>query len=123
MELTEKEKDSLKKAIFDSMAPRRQKHIMKKGYERWDPFAGPKDPLDMRMDRSRRTMNDLIREFFQTWDISDHGHDYRKGAMELCLGIINEDERYLGMFDFACWYRQLLEREGFEKQKDTPDTP
>jgi len=27
------EQEKRKKAIFDSMAPRRQKHILKKGYE------------------------------------------------------------------------------------------
>ena len=27
-----------KKAIFDSMSPRRKKFIAKKGYEKWDPF-------------------------------------------------------------------------------------
>ncbi|MFP4194996.1 MAG: hypothetical protein ACLFRO_08650 [Desulfobacterales bacterium] len=115
MAMSEEQKQSLKKAIYDGMSSRRQKHIIKKGYDKWDPFEEPKDPLDMRMDRSRRTMNDLIREFLQTWDTSGHGHDYRKGALEICLGIINEDERYLGMFDFACWYRDLLEKELSEK--------
>ncbi len=111
MDLTNDQKERLKKAIFDGMSNRRQKHILKKGYAKWDPFEEPKDPLDIRMDRSRRTMSDLIREFLQNWDTSDHGHDYRKGALEICLGIINEDERYLGMFDFSCWYRDLLSKE------------
>jgi hypothetical protein len=123
MDLSDEKKKGLKKAIFDSMSPRRQKHIVKKGYEKWDPFAEPKDPLDMRMDKNRRTMNDLIREFLQTWDVSDHGHDYRKGALEICLGIINEDERYLGMFEFSCWYRQLLDREQGQNPDDSPDSP
>ena len=106
------DKDTQKKAIFDSMSPRRQKHILKRGYEKWDPFAEPKDPVDMRMDQTRRTSQMLIRDFFQRPEISERGKDYRRGAFELCLGIINEDERYQGMFDFACWYRALLEKEG-----------
>lgn len=117
MKLSQEQRENLKKAVFEGMSERRQKHILKRGYEKWDPFEEPKDPLDIRMDRSRRTMNDLIREFLQTWDISGHGHDYRKGALEICLGIINEDERYLGMFDFACWYKDLLDREA-EKNKE-----
>ncbi|MGM0682032.1 MAG: hypothetical protein ACQES8_07390 [Thermodesulfobacteriota bacterium] len=112
MVMSDEQKEGLKRAIFDGMSLRRQKHVLKKGYEKWDPFEEPKDPLDMRMDRSRRTMNDLIREFLQAWDTSGHGDDYRKGAFEICLGIINEDERYIGMFEFACWYRELLEKEG-----------
>jgi len=110
--------EDLKKAIYDSMSPRRQKHIMKKGYESWDPFEKPNDPIDMRMDKTRRTSQMLIREFFYFMDanndrnLDSHGNDYRKGAFDLCLGIINEDEKFLGMFDFACWYRDLLKREG-----------
>ncbi|MFP4571785.1 MAG: hypothetical protein ACLFNW_02320, partial [Desulfobacterales bacterium] len=77
--MSNEQKENLKRAIFDGMSLRRQKHILKKGYEKWDPFEEPKDPLDMRMDRSRRTMNDLIREFLQTWDTTGHGDDFRKG--------------------------------------------
>lgn len=103
--------EARKKAIFESMAPRRQKQILKRGYEKWNPFAEPKDPVDMRMDRTKRTTQMLIREFLQRPEVGEHGNDYRRGAFELCLGIINKDERYLGMFEFACWYHKLLEEE------------
>lgn len=110
-------REELKKAIFDSMSPRRQKHITKKGYEDWDPFEKPNDPIDMRMDKTRRTSQMLIRDFFYyrdttKRDLDSRGNDYKKGAFDLCLGIINDDERFLGMYDFACWYRDLLEKEG-----------
>ncbi|MCF8024532.1 MAG: hypothetical protein K9J79_01435 [Desulfobacteraceae bacterium] len=118
MALTDQEKNVLKQAIFDGMSQRRQEHILKKGYDNWNPFEEPKDPLDIRMDRSKRTMNELVREFFQSRDTSGHGHDYRKGALEICLGIINEDERYIGMFDFANWYRNLLAREEGGEQEE-----
>jgi hypothetical protein len=32
----------------------------------------------------------------------------------MALGIVNEDERFIGMYDFAGWYRNLLRREGHE---------
>jgi hypothetical protein len=100
--------DDRKKMIFDSMSPRRQKHILKKGYEKWDPFSEPKDPIDMRMDRTKRTSQTLIGDFFKSVKFDEHGDDYRKGAYEICLGIINEDEKFLGMFEFACWYKEEL---------------
>lgn len=106
-----KEVERLKKAIFDRMSPRRQKQVMKRGYEAWDPFLKPKDPIDIRRDRTRRTTQHLIREFFQAREPGQYSNEFGRGAFELCLGIINEDERYLGMFEFACWYRELLERE------------
>ena len=54
-----------KKAVFDSMSDRRQKHILRKGYDRWDPFEEPKDPIDIRKDKTNRTTQMLVREFLQ----------------------------------------------------------
>ncbi len=109
--MTEPDNDDLrKKLIFDAMSPRRQKHILKKGYEKWNPFAEPKDPVDIRMDGTKRTSQTLLQEFLKSRNLDAHGNDYRKGAFEICLGIINEDERFLGMFDFACWYKIELEK-------------
>lgn len=108
---TPEEIERLKKAIFDKMSPRRQKQVLKRGYDKWDPFLKPKDPIDIRMDRTRRTSQMLLREFLQTRDPEAYSNEFGRGAFEICMGIINEDERYRGMFEFACWYRELLERE------------
>lgn len=103
-----------KKAIFDSMSPKRQKHIIKKGYDDWEPFEEPKDPIDMRRDKTRRTSQMLIREFLQSRPLDDYSNDFGRGAFDICLGIINKDERYLGMHAFSVWYAELLKKEGFE---------
>lgn len=108
------EEEIRKKAIFESMSERRQKHVLKKGYDAWDPFQEPKDPIDIRQDRTRRTSQVLIREFLQSLDSASYSNEYGRGAFELCLGIINENEKYKGMYDFACWYKALLQREGYE---------
>ncbi|CAN2041644.1 conserved hypothetical protein [Candidatus Magnetomoraceae bacterium gMMP-15] len=104
-----------KKAVFDNMSPRRQKHILKKGYDKWDPFQKPQDPIDMRKDKTKRTSQMLVREFLQSCPIEDYSNAYGQGVFDLCLGIINNDERYRGMFEFSCWYKKLLEKEGLEK--------
>lgn len=101
-----------KQAVFDSMSPRRQKHILKMGYDKWDPFQEPKDPIDIRKDQTRRTTQMLVREFLQTCKIEDYNNSYGRGVLEICLGIINNDDRYRGMFEFSCWYYELLKREG-----------
>lgn len=103
--------EKLKRAIFDRMAPRRQKQVMKRGYEKWDPFIKPKDPIDIRRDQTKRTTHMLIQQFMQTREPGSHSSAYTRGAFELCLGLINKDERYQGMYDFACWYRELLIKE------------
>ena len=101
-----------KKYVFDSMSPRNQKQIIKKGYEQWDPFQEPKDPIDMRKDKTKRTSKMLITEFLQSLSQDRYSNEFARGAFELCLGIINEDEKSQGMYAFSCWYRELLEKEG-----------
>ena len=109
------EEEQRKKAIFESMSAKRRNYILKKGYEKWDPFQEPKDPIEIRRDTTRRTSQMLIREFLQSRKMEEYSNAYGRGVLELAMGIINGDERFLGMFEFSCWYRDLLEREGAEK--------
>ena len=103
-----------KKAVFDSMSSRRQKHILKKGYDTWDPFEEPKDPIDIRKDKTRRTSQMLVREFLQSRSNEGYSNSYGRGVLEMALGIINADERFIGMYEFACWYCNLLKKEGIK---------
>jgi hypothetical protein len=111
MENQDKDAELRKKSIFDSMAPRRQKHIMKRGYEKWDPFEEPKDPIDIRRDRTRRTTQQLVREFLQNCGHEQYSNAYGRGVLEMALGIVNDDDRFIGMYEFAAWYQQLLKKE------------
>ena len=110
--ISPEEEEKRKKAIFDSMSPRRQKHVLKKGYEKWDPFQEPKDPIDIRKDKTRRTTKMLVREFLQTKALQEYSNAYGQGVFEICLGIVNDNERYKAMFEFSVWYNDLLKREG-----------
>lgn len=112
--ISPEEEEKRKKAIFESMSPRRQKHILKKGYENWDPFQEPKDPIDIRKDKTKRTTQSLVREFLQTIDFEEYSNAYGRGVFELCLGLINNDDRFKGMYEFSIWYQELLKREGHE---------
>lgn len=102
-----------KKAIFESMSPRRQKHITKRGYDKWDPFEEPKDPIDIRRDKTKRTTQQLVREFLQNCPQENYGNTYAGGVLEMALGIVNDDDRYIGMFEFAAWYQEQLKKAGF----------
>ncbi len=96
------------------MSSRRQKFILKLGYENWDPFQEPKDPIDIRKDKTKRTTQTLVREFLQSRSFDEISNDFSRGALEICLGLMNEDEKCRGMFEFSCWYKALLAREGTE---------
>jgi hypothetical protein len=103
-----------KKMVFDSMSPRRQRHILRKGYDRWDPFQEPKDPIDIRKDKTKRTTQTLVREFLQTRPGEAENNAYNRGVLELALGIVNNEDRFRGMLEFAWWYREILDKEGLE---------
>ena len=113
-QISPKEEEKRKRAIFESMSPRRQKHILKKGYEKWNPFLEPKDPIDIRKDKTKRTTQQLVREFLQTKSSEDYSNAYGGGVFEMCLGIVNDDDKYKGMLEFSIWYQELLKREGKE---------
>ena len=102
-----------KKAIFNAMSPRSQRHILKKGYDRWDPFQEPKDPIDIRKDKTKRTTQMLVREFLQSRTFEDYSNAYARGVLEISLGLVNDEDRFRGMFEFSVWYHALLEKEGY----------
>jgi len=113
-EFSPEEAERRKRAVFDGMSPRRQQHILKRGYDVWDPFEEPKDPIDIRKDKSQRTTQMLVREFLQTRPGETQNNSYNRGVLEMALGIVNREDRFRGMFEFACWYRELLKKEGLE---------
>jgi len=105
--------DDKKRAIFEAMSSRRQKHILHKvGYDNWNPFEKPKDPIDIRRDKTNRTSQMLVRDFLKTRQTEGYSNSYGRGVLEMAIGIVNDDDRYLAMYEFALWHKQLLEKEG-----------
>jgi hypothetical protein len=101
----DEERERKKSAIFDSMAPKRRQRILEKiGYESWDPFQQPKDPLDLRGQKTEQVVSVLIREFISECGAEKRSDEYREAVKEICKGLINGEERYKGMFDFCRWY-------------------
>jgi hypothetical protein len=111
MGILDKDAEQRKKTIFDSMSPRRQEQIIKKGYEKWDPFELPKDPIDIRRDKTRRTTQQLVREFLQNCGHENYSNAYGRGVLEMALGIVNDDDRFIGMYEFAAWHQQIVKKE------------
>jgi hypothetical protein len=99
-----------KQAVFDAMSPRRKRFIQEKiGYDKWDPFEKPKDPIDIRRDKTNRTSQMLVREFLQSRPLEGYSNSYGRGVLDMAIGIVNNDDRFIGMYEFALWYNQLLQ--------------
>ncbi len=110
------EQEEMKREMYEKMAPRRRKFIDRIGYDNWDPFQKPNEPLDIRLDTTKRTTQQLVREFLQVAaHREEYSNDYGRGALECALGVVNKDEKYLGIFDFCLWYHDLLKKEGHIK--------
>ena len=121
--LTPKE-EKQKKAIFDAMSPRGQKHILKKGYDGWDPFMKPKEPLAYKLRQEAKgeevtldSGHELYERFFAERKIPDYSAEYVKGVLEISQGLFREQDLYQGMYDFSRWYEKWQERQ--EKKKET----
>lgn len=106
------EQERQKRQIYEKMSPRRRKFIDRIGYEQWNPFQEPKEPLDIRTDISKRTIQQLCREFMAVAGSADKGAEWRKGVMECAMGIVQKNEKYQGIYDFCIWYSNLLRKEG-----------
>ena len=101
-----------KRGIYEALGARGKKYVDKIGYDAWDPFQEPKDPLDIRTDVTKRTTRQLVRRFLQENTPDGAGNAYGQGVLDCALGIVNKDEKFRGIFEFCIWYERLLRREG-----------
>jgi hypothetical protein len=106
------EQATRKRAVFDAMSPRRRRRIEKRGYENWDPFQPPKDPIEIRRDVTRRTSGQLVQAFLAGQGRQNRSDAYHQGVLEMAMGLIRGDDRVVAMYEFSCWYQTLLETEG-----------
>lgn len=106
-----KEELEQKQLFYERMSPRRRRFVDRIGFDAWDPFEAPKEPMDIRTDISQRTVQDLVQEFLRSVSQELHGGEYARGATECALGIVARQEKYQGVLDFCVWYHELLQKE------------
>jgi len=112
------EQEEQKRFMYEKISPRRKKFIDKIGYEKWDPFQKPNDPIDIRKDGTNRTTHQLVREFFWGRPKEDYNsNEFNRGALDFALGVVNKEERFRGMYEFCKWYIEVLKKEGREEPK------
>ena len=112
-----RDKEELKKAIYERLSPRRRKFVDKIGYENWDPFQEPKHPIEIRRDVTNHTSRELIEKFLKETGIGKPSLAYEGGLYEICMGLFKADEKYKAMFDFSIWYYNTLNKMGIDIEK------
>ena len=107
------EEEKLKRDLYEKIPPRRRKFIDRIGYDKWDPFPEPNDPVEIRTDITKRTAQQLMKDFMRAKKCeSDPSEAFIQGAMEAAIGVVNKQDKFLGAYEFAAWYHELLKKEG-----------
>lgn len=105
------EEQRQKQAIYDQLSPRRRKFIDKIGFEKWDPFQKPFDPIDMRKSETNRTAKDIFREFMHGKE-QHVSTEYNAAVLEMAMGVINKWDKTRAAFEFCRWYDRIIKEEG-----------
>lgn len=110
-DLTPEEIDIQKRAIYDKMSPRRRKFVDRLGYENWDPFQLPFDPIDIRREQTGLTANELVDAFLETLS-EKPSPDFVQSVREFAILLLHNKERVKPVFEFCSWYSKRLETQG-----------
>ena len=105
--LFSEDEQTQKRLFYERMSPRRRRFVDRIGYDNWDPFEAPKEPMDIRKDVSQRTAQQLVQEFLRSVSQELHGGEYARGATDCAMGIVARQEKYQGVLDFCVWYHEL----------------
>ena len=120
--------EAQKRFMYEKMSPRRRKFVDRIGYENWDPFQAPKEPLDVRKESTGRTGHELVRDFMKSRARQSGRLDraaspdprgqeaeaaYAQGVLECAISMVKGDEKFRGIYDFCLWYSEQIKDENF----------
>ena len=111
MSLTPEQIEEQKKLMYEGLSPRRRKFVDKIGYENWDPFQKPHDPIDIRLDVTGQTAQELYANFIRSLP-KPPTPDYSSTIAEFTVVMVQNSERMRPIYDFCLWYSQVLAKHG-----------
>jgi hypothetical protein len=110
-DLPPEEREALKRAIYEKISPRRRKFIDRMGYDEWDPFQEPFDPIDIRKDKTGFTAQQLADAFIRSQD-APPPPQIVQAVREFSITLVANPERVRGVYDFCVWYNEHLKKSG-----------
>ena len=112
------DQESQKRAIYESLSGRAKTFVDKIGYDKWDPFQKPNDPLDLRKFTTDKTARAMAMGFLQQRREEHYSNRYAKAVLDMCMGLMDNDERYVAMYEFSRWYQnQVQAHEAAQEQR------
>lgn len=112
-EPTPEQIEAQKRHIYERLSERRRKFVDRIGYDKWDPFQKPFDPIDIRKDATGLTSHQLTSLF-----LAELGrpatNEYTQAISEFAVLLVMNSERVRPVFEFCTWYAGHLEKHGKE---------
>jgi hypothetical protein len=113
MERNSPEYESAKQEMYSKLSPRQKKYVDRIGYAAWDPFPMPFDPIDIRTEETGLTLADMVNQFLRDRaGKTKVSPAYSRGASEFAAGVMQKDDRYRAMYEFALWYAEHVRKMG-----------
>ena len=100
-----------KQDMYDKLSKRQRKWVDRLGYENWDPFQKPSDPIDIRTDATGHTAQQLVQRFRERKG-GDWPPDYAENVNRFCVEMVANVERIRPIYDFCLFYSELLAKTG-----------
>ncbi|MGE4554144.1 MAG: hypothetical protein AB7D57_13620 [Desulfovibrionaceae bacterium] len=103
--------ETWKREMYEKLSARQRKWVDRLGYENWDPFQKPMDPIDIRVETTGLTATQLAGLFLQE-RAGSIGSDYRENISRFTVELVMNFERVRPIYDFCTWYAERLARHG-----------
>ncbi|QGY41769.1 hypothetical protein GM415_17120 [Pseudodesulfovibrio cashew] len=110
-ELSAEEIEERKQYMYGKMSKRRRKFVDRMGYENWDPFAAPFDPIDIRQDRTGFTSDQLSHMFVRASG-QNKNQEYIDAVNEFNVMLVMNFEKVRPVFEYCLWYAEHLKKHG-----------
>ncbi len=108
---TDDQVEEQKRQMYERMSPRRRRFVDRIGYENWNPYQEPFDPIDIRVDAMGFTTHDLLNRYMKSLPAKPDP-DYMQTLSEFMVLLVMNIEKVRPILEFSDWYNARLRERG-----------
>jgi len=112
-ELSAEDLEARKLYMYEKMSKRRRKFVDRVGYENWNPFAAPFDPIDIRTDKTGYTSDHLTQLYIRESG-KDTNQEYADAVSEFNVMLVMNFEKVRPVYEYCLWYAEHLKKHGIK---------
>lgn len=119
---TPEQVEEQKRAMYERLSPRRRRFVDRIGYENWDPYQAPFDPIDIRTDALGLTTHGLLSRYLATLP-APPDPDYKQTLSEFMVLLVMNVEKVRPILEFSDWYNARLQERGISIKPKKSSAP